>query len=127
MGLEALQAASTQGEGRRGAKRCLFPSLRQPLCQRGAGRGASEPEEDGKQRERTDGSPSYGIKPVSKKASAPTAPLNELSPFSSTEERVKQSLGFTLTSPTALLDGGRAGTRPKNPASLLASYSIEHH
>lgn len=53
------------------------------------------------------------------------ASLDELSTFSSTEELVKQSLGFLLTSP-ALLDGGRAGTHPEIPVSLLAPYSLEH-
>lgn len=85
------------------------------------------PEEDRKQRERTDDLPSCGIQSVSKKVLAPTASLDELSTFSSAKELVKQSLGFMLTSPTALLDRGRAGTHPKNPASLLASYSIKHH
>lgn len=52
------------------------------------------------------------------------APLDELSTFSSTKELVKQSLGFVLTSP-ALLDGGRAGTHPAIPASLLAPGSLD--
>jgi len=79
------------------------------------------------QRKRADGSLSSGIKSISKEDLAPTASLDELSTCSGTEELVKQSPGFLLTSPTALLDGGRAGTRPKSPASLLAPRSAERH
>lgn len=85
------------------------------------------PKAAGKQREQTEGSPSNSIKPVNRKHLAPTASLDELSTFSSTKELVKQSPGFMLTSPTATPDGGRVGTRAKNPASLLASNSTNHH
>lgn len=111
-------ASSSQRPRQRevGAKPCLFP----PLRQRGAGGGW---EAEGA----TDGSLSYGIKSTGKTDLAPPASLDELSTFSSTEELVKQSPGFVLTSPTALLDGGRAGTRPETPASLLAPRSSERH
>lgn len=50
------------------------------------------------------------------------AVLGELSTASSTKEPGKQPLAFLLASP-ALLDGGRAGSHPAIPASLLAPWS----